>query len=275
MGPGLVSDIVYLYGFVPAETALPPSGLAGVADRAVELWPFDGFAAAVARLPAEEYSTEVIEPRFSDLQWVAGQGVEHERVVAWFVDHAQILPVRLLTLYSTRTALAADVESRATMLRGQLERFRGLREWDLKVSYRSEILLENIGSVSDEIAGLDRQIAEAAPGKRFLLERKRADQAKIEVASAARRLAAALLEMLRPFAEQVETIPSPRDSAELPVVLNAALLVRLEQEAGLRAAIAADAARLQPLGMELTFSGPWAPYRFLAAQNQDGSTHGV
>ena len=269
MGAGNVSDIVYLYGFVPADTELPAAGLAGVADRIVELWPFDGFAAAVGLLPADEYSTEVIEPRLSDLQWVAQQGVEHERVVAWFVDHAQILPVRLLTLYSSREALAVDANARAAHLRAQLERFRGLREWDLKVSYRAETLLQNIGSVSAEIGELDREIAAASPGKRFLLERKRADQAKIEVSRAARSLAADLLERLQSFAEEVETVPSPRDTAELPVVQNAALLVRLQNEVPLREAVATEAGRVRPLGLEMTFSGPWAPYRFLTPADEE------
>jgi hypothetical protein len=48
----------------------------------------------------------------------------------------------------------------------------------------------------------------------------------------------------------------------LPVILYAALLVERDSEVTLIAALEQQTARVKKLGMGVTFSGPWAPYRF-------------
>jgi hypothetical protein len=61
---------------------------------------------------------------------------------------------------------------------------------------------------------------------------------------------------------ETRTLPLPR-TENLPVVLHAALLVRIDNEADLVRHLEAEAKALHAIGMELNFSGPWAPYRFM------------
>src|SRR5690606_2505134 len=91
-----VSDIVYLYGFVPADTDTGgvPDGIDG---RPVEPVPAGGAVALVTKLAADTYAAGVLESRLEDLDWVAARGLAHERVVAWCVDHADIVPAPLFT----------------------------------------------------------------------------------------------------------------------------------------------------------------------------------
>lgn len=256
---------VYLYGFVPAGVRLPPGGLLGVGDVPVELLPVDGFAAAIGRPADDEYGEEPLESRAGDLEWMAEQGLRHEQVVAWFVDHASIVPSRLLTLFSSDDALRAATAGDAARIRDDLARFAGAREWDLKVAYDPVRMDERLGELSGEIGRLDREIEHATPGKRFLLERKRKDLARVEARATARRLAGELMEALRPIADDVVLLPNP--AADTPVVLNAALLVPSGREATLRDRAAAERERLEPLGVSVGFTGPWAPYRFVGGGN--------
>jgi hypothetical protein len=258
-----VSDVVYLYGFVPAGVDAPAGRLAGIADRPVELVDVADFQAALSFVPADAYRPDVIEARLEDLRWVAEQGLAHERVVAWFVDRARIVPVPLLTLYTTRAALAAAAAPRAATIAAQLRRFDGLREWDLKVSYRADDLAAHAGELSAEVRALDADIASAAPGRRFLLAKKRSDLLKERVATIARERAQALLDELRRRARDVVVLPIPRAGRDLPVVLHAALLVEAPAEVALADEVARRAAELDAIGLSTQFSGPWAPYRFL------------
>lgn len=259
-----MSDVVYLYGFVPAITALDGAP-AGIDDRAVEAIELDGAHALVSRLPADDYAAAALDTRMEDLGWVAARGLAHERVVAWFVDHGEIVPAPLFTLFSSVAALKADAGRRAAHIRQTLERFAGLREWDVKLGYRAEQLAQQAGEVSDEVRALDDEIAAATPGKRFLLERKRADLAKREVVHAARRIADELFDELRAHAHDAVRLALPGGAAELPVVLSAALLIDRAGEAGLVERLETRARALHPLGVELSFSGPWAAYRFMGA----------
>lgn len=254
-------SVIYLYGFVPDRTELPPDGLLGVADSPVERLGGPGFAAIVSRVDSHEFQGESLERNAADVEWMARQGLSHEQVVGWFVDHASILPSRLLTLFSGEASVRESMERESERIRSELERLDGLREWDLRVGSDGERLLEHLGEISEEVGRLDRKIEAAGPGKRFLLEKKRKELARTEGRTAARRLARELLDTLRPRARDVVTLDPPSDAA--PATLNAALLVERAEERALFDHLAGERERLEPLGLTLALTGPWAPYRFM------------
>jgi hypothetical protein len=253
--------VLYLYGFAPEDAALPEHGLLGVADAEVELLRLDGFMAVIGRVPAASFSGDALEANSGDVAWMAEQGLRHEQVVGWFVDHAAILPSRLLTLFSAEEGLRAAVARDRDRIADGLRRFADLREWDLKVSYDADRLSDHLGEVSEDIARLDREIAAASPGKAFLLRKKRDDLARTETRATARRLARELLDHLAAHARDVAVLPAIAENA--PVILNAALLVPRGAEGPAREDAAEAAGRLEALGLDVTFTGPWAPYRFL------------
>lgn len=258
-----MNAVVYLYGFVPAAAEPPPAAFTGVAERAVQLLDVADFQVAISYVPADAYAGEAVEVRLQDLGWVGEQGLAHERVVAWFVDHGHIVPAPLLTLYSSADALTTAAWSRAAEISSQLRRFEGMREWDLKVAYRAPDLARHAGQLSAEIRTLDEQIAEATPGRRFLLEKKRSDLVRNAIGDLARERATGFMEEVRRHAADLVVLPIPRATHELPVVLHAALLVRAAEELRLADEVARRAADLDGIGMSVQFSGPWAPYRFL------------
>jgi hypothetical protein len=255
-----LSRLLYLYGFVPAGTQRPE--LTGVGGGPVELLPAAGFAAVYSAVDPGIYSPDSVEARLGDLNWVGEQGLAHERVVAWFVDHAVIVPVPLLTLYSGTDALRAEAERRDDEIRSLLERFRGVREWDLKVSYDSVVAAGSAALLSPTLRAIDDEIRHAGPGRRYLLERKREAALRSEVGAAVRERARALFDSLQAHAQHAVTLPIPAADA-LPVVLHAALLVPAAAEAALARHAATEGAALAGMGIHVALSGPWAPYRFL------------
>jgi hypothetical protein len=267
-----VSRLVYLYGFTAGTGAHPPGDLIGVGGTPARPVDLGRAHAWVGDVPAAEFAPEAVEARMRDLVWVGDQGALHERVVTWFVDHGGILPVRLLTLYSSDEALRASVGS-AEGVRAELDRLSGLREWDLKVSYRAETLRAALGQVSEAVAALEREGAAADPGRRYLLDRKREKLLDVETGRAANRLGDEVLAALRPHVREARRVASPRDQADLPVVLQAALLVDQAREQELQAAAGTEGERLRPHGVTVQLTGPWAPYRFIGSAD-GGSGHG-
>ncbi len=254
-------SVIYLYGFVPDATQLPSGGLLGVADAPVERLTGPGFTAVMSRIHSDEFSGPALERNCADVEWMAEQGLSHEQVVAWFVDHASILPSRLLTLFSGEASVRATMEREAGRIQEELERLDGLREWDLRIGSDAARLLAHLGEVSEDVGRLDREIEEASPGKRFLLEKKRKDLARTEGRSAAQRMARELLDTIRPRAREVVTLDPPSDAE--PTTLNVALLVDRDEEKPLFDQLATERQRLEPLGLTVGLTGPWAPYRFM------------
>lgn len=258
-----MSDVLYLYGFVPADAPAPPPQLTGVADAPVRLLDLGEVRAAVADVPAAVYAADRIEARLQDLPWVGEQGMAHERVVVWFADHSEILPARMFSLYTGDASLRAAATSRLAEVIAGLRSLSGRREWNLKVAYDAEELARHGAEISPAIQRLDQEMAAAAPGRRYLLERRRTDLLRQEVGRAARALAHELLDALRVHAEDVRVLPQTEGGETGTVVLNAALLVARAAEPGLRVHAGQLHDHYTRLGMIVSFSGPWAPYRFV------------
>lgn len=258
-----MSDLVYLYGFVPADAAVPPHDVTGVAERPVRLLELGDVHAAVSDVPADAYSPAQLEARLQDLGWVGEQGMAHERVVVWFADNSEILPARLFSLYSGDAALRAAAGARHDEVLAALRALSGRREWNLKVAFDRDELMRHGAEISSDVARMDEEIAAASPGRRYLLERRRNDVLKEEVSRAARALAHEVLDSLREHAEGVQILPLTDTDESGTVVLNAALLVTRAAEAALRATADNVHARYTALGLIISFSGPWAPYRFV------------
>lgn len=260
--------MLYLYGFVSVGTP-SPDDLTGVDGAPVSLIQLDGFAPAVSRVAEDPYGSEALDRRMKDLDWVARRGADHERVVTWFVDRSQILPVRVFTLYSGREALVSSARERRDRILAELERLAGLREWDLKISYDAGRLRDRLGEVSDEIGELDREIDEASPGRRYLLERKRDERARSSTSQEARRLAEELVGDVDDLAVETTRMPVPGEAGSMPVVLNAALLVPVDREDRVRKEVARRAEELESWGIDVSYSGPWAPYRFVRTADDE------
>jgi hypothetical protein len=259
-----VTPLLYLYGFVPSDAATPPPELSGMDGAAVRLLDAGAFALASSEVDPAVYSAGALEERLGDLAWVGARGVEHEKVVTWFADHSTIVPVRLFTLFSSETSLLEEARRRADDVRASLRRFRGVREWDLKVSYELATLSRHLSELSDDARKMDAEIEAAAPGRRYLLERKREDVTRREAPAAARRRARSLLDELRPLAAAVTELDIPVHRDGLPVVLDAALLVPEERVEDLRKRVAAQEQELRGIGIRAQLTGPWAPYRFVS-----------
>ena len=263
-----MADLIYLYGWIPdASAAGDLDALHGIADRPVELLRCGPAFAVIGRVPAETYAAERIEERLADLNWLGEHGLAHERVVALLVDRTTVLPMRLFTLFSSESALAEECEQRSGFIRETLERLDGLREWDLKVSYESERMLATIAESSPDVAALDAELATAAPGRAYLLQKRRDDLARTAVRGAVGALADEVLASLSSVAADVKRVspPSSAQPGELPVILAAALLVSRENEDALREQLAKESDRLTRRGVSIACAGPWAAYRFVGA----------
>ena len=259
-----MTALLYLYGFVPAGAATPPPELIGIEGAGVRLLDAGAFALASSEVDPTVYAAGALEQRLGDLAWVGARGVEHEKVVTWFADHATIVPVRLFTLFSSEESLLEEARRRSDEVSASLRRFRDAREWDLKVSFELTKLSRHLGELSDDAAKMEAEIEAAAPGRRYLLERKRDELTLREAPAAARRRARTLLDELRPLAEAVTELDIPPSREGLPVVLDAALLVQRERVEELRRVVAAHATELGGIGIRAQLTGPWAPYRFVA-----------
>lgn len=262
--PEQTEQIEYVYGIVPAglDTAGAPAGLdARPVRKVVE----GDIAALVSSLDAAEYSSERVDERATDLDWLAPRAQAHDAVITWANDPGPAVPLPMWTLFSGEPGVCGMLAARSSELRDTLARIAHADEYSLRVFARAAEVRASLESLAPELAEAQRALASAPPGQRYLLERKLEAQKKELLRSAAETVAARVYEEVRAVAVDSVLEPLPRASAvaEAQAVLNAVFLVRRDGFEEFRRRVSAVVAVHKDRGFHFEFTGPWPAYHFV------------
>ena len=255
-----MSTATYLYCLVRAPKApalrgapagLPGTGKPRALDAGKDLW------LVAADAPLDRYGEEPIEQGLQDLAWVSSCAVPHEAVVEHFSKVGTVLPMKLFTLFRSDARALEHVSKERRRIDGVVRRIEGREEWGLRVTL-------------DELSALDRARAEAKAsakgpsGAAFLLRKKKEQDAARELLQHARNRADALFEELSAAADEARRRPPPAGEVGKRVLLDAAFLLPRKRAKAFQSRVRAQAKQLSAHGYQLTLTGPWPPYNFVA-----------
>ena len=261
-----MSQATYLYCLVrtptPEEPALAgaPPGLPGLSPlRALDVG--GGLWLLAASAPLSHYGSGEIQRRLADLSWVSDRALAHEAVVEHFAGAGAVLPMKLFTLFaSDERALASlrDDPGARERLDRVLDRVDGRVEWGVRIRLDD--------ARAREVLAAEAQAGGPQSSGRAFLQRKKLEQdASRELAVRLRaEVDVAFAELAGGAAEAVRREPAASPESGGRLLLDAAFLVPAASGAEFEAIVERCAARLAPRACDLTLTGPWAPYNFIA-----------
>jgi hypothetical protein len=213
-----------------------------------------GLVAYVSTVPLDQFGEEPLRRSLEDLDWVAETARAHHWVVDTVAAATPTAPVRLVTVYESDDQVRDLLERCADDFRAVLALVAGRREWGVK-AYAAPASEECGEEHSDK------------SGAAYLRRR----QASLRGREEARRKALARAEHIH-AALASAAVGSRRHRAQDPMLsgrtdwmlLNGAYLVdegREEEFAALVGELGGD-------GVEVTLTGPWAPYSFTVLETR-------
>jgi gas vesicle protein GvpL/GvpF len=246
----------------------PPEGLAGVDPAGpVERIVRGDLAALVSRVPLAEFGEEPLRENLNELDWLERVARAHEDVLEDALTRTPIVPLRLCTIYSDAESVTAMLDRESEHLRETLERLEGRQEWGVKLLVDREALATAAKERSDDVAGLEQELAGRSGGGAYMVSRK-LDRRLAEVTT---ELAAELADEVHArlgdwASDSVLNSPQNRDLSghEGEMLLNAAYLVDARRTDELRDLLAELEDRHRDLGARLELTGPWPPYNFVS-----------
>jgi hypothetical protein len=214
-------------------------------DLGKRLW------AVVATVPLDEYGSEPLERRLTDINWVADIALAHEAVVEYFASRpgATVVPMKLFTMFSNRERAATELAKRRRTIAPVLARIRGCREWGVRVTRRA---------TQPPITAP----AARSSGTAFLAAKRRARDELREHASRSADAAEAVVTTLSRLA-RASVLREPPENAVAPPLVDAAFLVSTANNARFRAAAEKSAKACRDAGADLVLTGPWPAYNFV------------
>ena len=240
----------------PAASALRGGGIPGslglrVLDAGEGLWMI------VSDVPRDAWTTERIEARLHDMDWLGEVALAHESVVERFTRAAALLPSKLFTLFHDDESALAHVRGARTRLSRILDRVEG------RVEIGARVAIDEAKALAKAEAEAKR-LSKGASGAGFLLRKKRVAEVARAGGEAAHEAASALHAKLSKLAESAvrKEIAPTADGGTSRLLLDAAYLVEAKDAPAFRreAKSLAKAASKNGLAMELT--GPWPAYHF-------------
>jgi hypothetical protein len=165
--------------------------------------------------------------------------------------------MKLFTLFLSDERAIAHVSAQRKRIDRLIERLEGREEWGLRV-------------VLDEARALQRAATEArneapgATGTAFLLRKKKQQDAARDAIVRGQERSITIFDELSTLADDARRRPPPPGPAGQRILLDAAFLVRRGKLRVFQARARKAAASLAKEGYDLTLTGPWPPYNFVA-----------
>jgi len=168
-----------------------------------------------------------------------------------------VLPMKLFTLFRNDERALEHVAVQRKRIDRLLERLAGREEWGVRM------LLDEPRAV-ERLARSARVEAKGSSGTEFLLRKKKQHELSRDVVERGAERATALFDELARRADDARRRAPPAGPAGRRILLDAAFLVRRGRVKPFQSAVRKAAAKLLPDGYELTLTGPWPPYNFVA-----------
>ena len=145
------------------------------------------------------------------------------------------------------------------------------REFIVRVYVQPGVLKDHLGDHSDELKSLEADAARAAPGQKYLLERKIENLRRDASRDVATKVAGEVHDRLREASmetvrEQPVNSGAPREQGR--AVLNASFLVAPAGVVEFQTALTGMVSKYESSGFKFDFTGPWPPYHFVGERSE-------
>jgi hypothetical protein len=253
---------VYLYCVIRAGRApslvrvpagLPGSTRPGAHRLAGPLW------LITTDVPLDVYGPQPLEARLRDLEWVSAAAVAHEAMVEHFsrARGAVVIPAKLFTMFSSLEKAIEEVGSGRATIEHAMKHIAGSEEWGIRIS-RKPVATQSAASTTRR----------PPSGAAFLAGRRDARDAAASHRMAAIAAADVAFDRLGRHARDVRRRDRRQEPGTNPPVLEAAFLVPAAARTRFKAEARKQAAACAAAGAELTLSGPWPAYNFVASETR-------
>jgi hypothetical protein len=251
-----MNEPYYLYALTWAAAGTGPDSGPGVDPRfAVELIRCGPLAAAASRVGLDEFEVAKLQAEPADLPWLSKVAVRHHEIIADLARRLAVLPMRLGTIFQSRSSLIARLTRCQPDAVEFLKRLGDRQEWAVKL-YVVERKLGQSPHPSTVSGG---------GGARYLAAKAERLQQHHQAKATARQSASMVEDRLRGLADscqRLRVLPHVLTNRRETMLWNGAFLLPTSKFASFRDECVRLRGELAPDGLMVEVTGPWPAYHF-------------
>ena len=255
----MTGELRYLYAVAnaSAEPAIAAANLRGIDGGRVEAIVEGHLLGATSSVPASDYEEEPLNARLQDLEWLAPRAASHQEVNGSLLELTNaVIPLAFGAIYRDADGVRELLRARADDFADRLRAVEGRAEWIVSIE-REGYAAPSGGAVG----ALDAEIAAAAPGRAFLLGKRRDEVIREERRIRDAAVAEEARATIEAIAERVYREPVIEDPTAAAIARFSVLALR-DREVELGDVVRRLGASGVSEGYRVRLSGPWPAYRF-------------
>ena len=255
----MTGELRYLYAVASANAApaIDAANLRGIEGGRVETIVEDRLLGATSSVPASDYEEEPLNARLQDLAWLAPRAASHQEVNGRLLELTDaVIPLAFGAIYRDPDGVREVLRARADDFADRLRALQGRAEWIVSIEREG-----SAAPTGGAVGALDAEIAAAAPGRAFLLGKRRDEVIREERRIREAALAEEAWVAIEAIAERVYREPLIEDPTAAAIA-RFSVLARREREVELGDVVRKLGASGVSEGYRLRLSGPWPAYRF-------------
>ncbi len=258
-----MNEPYYLYALTWAAAGTDSGP--GVDPRfAVELVQCGPLAAAASRVGLDEFDVAKLQAEPADLPWLSKLAVRHNEIIAALAQRLAVLPMRLGTIFQSRSSLIARLTRCQPEAAEFLKRLGDRQEWAVKL-----YLVERFGNDNADPTPADRPMASPGTvpggGARYLAAKAERLQQHHQAKATARQSTSMVEDRLRGLADswqRLRVLPQVLTNRRETMLWNAAFLLPRSKIASFQDECERLRGELAPGGLMVELTGPWPAYHF-------------
>ncbi len=255
----MTGELRYLYAVANAnaEGAIAAANLRGIDGGRVEAIVEGDLLGATSPVPASEYEEEPLNERLQDLEWLAPRAASHQEVNGRLLELANaVIPLSFGAIYRDADGVRELLRTRAVDFADRLRAVEGRAEWIVSIEREGSTAL-----TGGAVGALDAEIATAAPGRAFLLGKRRDEVIREERRIRDAAVAEEAWTTIEAIAERVYREPLIEDPMAAAIA-RFSVLAHRDREVELGDVVRRLGASGASEGYRVRLSGPWPAYRF-------------
>lgn len=257
-----MKKLIYAYGIsqgTAPDEILKQWGLQSTAFQELCVW--------IKEVSSEEFSTESLVRRFSDIPWLEKNARRHVQVLLELMKHGAVVPFKFATVFKTKESLRQFIRHYAASIKENLSAIEGREEWSVKVYSDEELLNKRVAASNRALISIDQEMAGSQPGKAFILRRKRNEVLKQEAEKVKQHVGQQCYARITAASKAVRLshlVPKKLTGRRDDMILNLACFVEKSANAGLIRLAHELREKNREAGFDLEVSGSWPPFSFIS-----------
>jgi len=263
--------VIYVYCVTDREPVLEPSSL-GRCGKGLYAVGHGGLFAVVNRVSAEEFDETHINQRMTDTDWLKSKILEHEATVERVMLDGPLLPFKFATVFESEENVVKMLDENNAAFSTVIEGFRDKEEWGMRIYVDIETLRRTLVDGDEEIGALDSDMRNAAPGRAYILKKKREELIGALVGRTMYGDGELCFEALKARSVLVRAnrlLPQEITERKDEMILNAVFLVQRAQVEAFKDTLEGLRTRYGAAGFSFDLTGPWPPYNFCSSNMDD------